>query len=462
MPEATPTLGERLPELRTAVPGPASRALAAELSSVESRNITWIAEGGPIFWAEARGANVRDADGNTYVDLTAGFSVAAAGHANARVAAAVAEQASRLAHGLGDVYPPDIKVQLLRKLAALAPGELGVTVLASAGAEAVEAALKTAVMRTGRPGILAFEGAYHGLTYGALAATWRRDFRAPFEAQLYQGVRFVPYPRARSAGGGAPGAGDDAAAALAAVERVLREAARSPDPIGAVIVEPIQGRGGILVPPDDFLPGLRALCDAHGAVLIMDEIYTGFGRTGQWFACMHTGVEPDVLVVGKALTGALPLSAAIGTRDVMDAWPPSKGEAIHTSTFLGNPIACAAALAQIAELEERRLVERAARLGSALRERLDTWPRSYEPVAEVRGRGLMQGVELVEDRASGRPATSLAARIVSGALRRGVILLAEGPHGNVLAFTPPLVISEAQLDHAVDVVEDELRAAIRP
>ncbi|HLU24378.1 MAG TPA: aspartate aminotransferase family protein [Longimicrobiales bacterium] len=462
MSDVTAPFGERLPELRTAVPGPASRALAVELAAVESRNITRIAEDGPIFWAEARGANVRDADGNTYVDLTGGFSVAAAGHGNPRVAAAVAEQASRLAHGLGDVYPPDIKVRLLRKLAELAPGELGVTILANSGAEAVEAALKTAVMRTGRPGILAFEGAYHGLTYGALATTWRGEFRGPFEAQLYRGVRFVPYPRARAGGDPASGAGDVAAAALAAVDRVLREAARSSDPIGAVIVEPIQGRGGLVVPPDDFLPGLRELCDAHGAVLILDEIYTGFGRTGQWFACMHTGVVPDVLVVGKALTGMLPLSAAIGTRDVMDAWPPSTGEAIHTSTFLGNPIACAAALAQIAELEERRLVERAARLGAALRERLERWPETYEPVAEVRGRGLLLGVELVEDRTSRRPAAALAARIVSGALRRGVILLAEGPHANVLAFTPPLVITEAQLHHAVDVVEDELRAALRP
>src|SRR5690606_15728120 len=186
--------GEQLPRVETAVPGPASRALAARLAAVESRNITQVSASGPIFWAAARGANVRDADGNVFVDLTAGFAVAAAGHANPRVVRALAEQAARLPHALGDVHPADVKVALLERLAALAPGGLGVTILASTGAEAVEAALKTAVMRTGRPGVLAFTGGYHGLTYGALAATWRPEFRAPFTAQLYHGVRFAPYP----------------------------------------------------------------------------------------------------------------------------------------------------------------------------------------------------------------------------------------------------------------------------
>ncbi len=187
--------GDELPRLRTPVPGAASRALAARLTRVESRNITRItAAEVPIFWAAARGANVADVDGNVYVDLTAGFAVAATGHANPRVSAAVGMQAARLAHGLGDVYPPDVKVALLERLAAIAPGDLAVSILGSAGAEAVEAALKTALLATGRPGILAFTGAYHGLTYGALACTWREDFRAPFTAQLHGGVRFAPFP----------------------------------------------------------------------------------------------------------------------------------------------------------------------------------------------------------------------------------------------------------------------------
>jgi len=465
--------GEQLPRMATAVPGPASRALAQRLAAVESRNITHVSDAGPIFWVEARGANVRDADGNVYIDLTAGFSVAAAGHANARVVQALARQAERLPHALGDVHPADAKVALLERLAALAPGELGVTILASAGAEAVEAALKTAVMRTGRPGVLSFTGAYHGLTYGALATTWRPEFRAPFRAQLYRGVRFAPYPyvyrwseQVRAAmGGGAdpPGPGAEpeevCRAALAAVTRIVEEAAASDAPIGAVLVEPVQGRGGFVVPPPGFLAGLRALADERGLVLIFDEVYTGFGRTGRWFACEHAGVLPDVLVVGKALTGAVPLSAAIGTPDVMRAWPPSTGEAVHTSTFLGNPAACAAALAQLAEIEERGLVERAATLGAWLREKLERWAERFPSVGEVRGQGLLQGVELVEDRTTRRPATELALRIADAALREGVLMLTEGPAANVLAFTPPLVIAETQLEHALGVVEAALAAA---
>lgn len=445
--------GEALPERVTDVPGPRSRALAGRLAAVESRNITQIGDRGPIFWAEARGANVRDADGNVYVDLTAGFAVTSAGHGNPRVARSVGEQAARLAHGLGDVYPPDVKVALLERLAALAPGRLGVSILASAGAEAVEAALKTALLATGRPGILAFEGAYHGLTYGALAATWRTEFRDPFRAQLYDGVRFVRYPhpyRRR-------GRGDIAAAALADVRRALEEAEAANRPVGAVLVEPVQGRGGFVVPPDGFLPGLRRLCDERDLVLVVDEVYTGFGRTGRWFACEHWDVEPDILVVGKALTGALPLSAAIGTPEVMDAWPPSQGEAIHTSTFLGNPVGCAAALAGLAELEDHELVDRAARLGRRLRGRLEAWRGRYAIVGDVRGLGLMQGAELVDGRgAAPRPATEPAQRIVRAALERGVLLLAEGDDANILAFTPPFVITEQQLDHALDVVEAAL------
>ena len=465
--------GEQLPRMVTAVPGPASRALAQRLAAVESPNITQVSDTGPIFWVEASGANVRDADGNIYIDLTAGFSVAAAGHANKRVVEALARQAERLPHALGDVHPADAKVALLERLAELAPGDLGVTILASAGAEAVEAALKTAVMRTGRPGVLAFTGAYHGLTYGALATTWRPEFRAPFRAQLYRGVRFAPYPyvyrwseQVRDAlGEGADPLGPDAGpeevsqAALAIAARIVDEAAASDAPIGAVLVEPIQGRGGFVVPPPGFLAGLRALADERGLVLIFDEVYTGFGRTGRWFACEHAGVLPDVLVVGKALTGAVPLSAAIGTPEVMRAWPPSTGEAVHTSTFLGNPAACAAALAQLAEIEERGLVQRAATVGAWLREKLDDWAERFPSVGEVRGLGLLQGVELVEDRATRRPATELARRIADAALRAGVLLLTEGPAANVLAFTPPLVITEAQLEHALGVVEAALAAA---
>jgi 4-aminobutyrate aminotransferase-like enzyme len=436
--------GTALPEIIGPVPGPRSRELSVRLARVESRNITTTAPP-PIFWSAARGANVRDADGNTYIDLTAGFSVAAAGHANAAVARAISAQSRKLPHALGDVYPADIKVELLERLAQCAPPRLDVAILASAGAEAVEAALKTALLHSGKPGVLAFEGGYHGLTYGALAATSRAEFRTPFQAQLFAGVRFAPFPAQH----------DDAQAALAEARQNIEEAARAGAPTGALLVEPLQGRGGIIVPADGFLAGLRSICDRSGIVLIFDEIYTGLGRTGRWFACEHSGVVPDIITLGKALSGALPFSAAIGRRDIMDAWPASTGEAIHTSTFLGNPIACAAALAHLREIEARRLVERAHELGGWLRRKLERW-RRYAAVTDVRGAGLMQGVEIRSREGDG------ALVVARRALERGIILLAEGPSANVLAFTPPLVITRRQLGFALDVIEDEISSLSPP
>jgi 4-aminobutyrate aminotransferase / (S)-3-amino-2-methylpropionate transaminase / 5-aminovalerate transaminase len=434
-----PLAGDELPHIASDIPGPASIALTHRLARVESRNVTRLAPA-PIFWTQARGAAVRDADGNTYIDLTAGFGVAHAGHANHAVAAAVAEQAARLAHGLGDVFPPEPKVRLLERLAELAPPPLEVSILAATGAEAVEAALKTAAIRTGRTGIIAFEGAYHGLTYGALGTTWRADFRAPFQAQLFPGVRFAPYPAEH----------DDIGPAIDRVHHILREAERSPYPPGAIIIEPILGRGGLVVPPAGFLAALRELCDGVATLLIFDEVYTGCGRTGAWFACQHENVVPDVLVVGKALTGSIPLSAAIGTPDAMRGWPPSAGEAIHTSTFLGNPVACAAALAQLREIESHRLLERTAQLGRSIRTRADDWSGRLPGVGAGRGRGLLQGVPVAGE---GR-----ALRVTDHCLQRGVLILAEGPAADVLAITPPAVITDRQLDHALQVVEGALTA----
>lgn len=438
-------LGQRLPRLRTPVPGPRSRELADRLRRVESRNITAIGDDGPIFWSEAAGANVRDADGNVYIDLTAGFGVSAAGHGSPAVAEAVARQYRRLAHAMGDVHPADVKVALLERLAALAPGDLSVSILSANGSDAVESALKTAVLATGRPGVVAFRGGYHGLGYGALGVTWGERFRAPFRAQLFPGVRFAPFPGAAGAAGG-DGADGTVASSLDAVRSAVREAGSGEHPVGAVVVEPIQGRGGIVVPPPEFLPGLRALCGELDVLLVADEVYTGLGRTGRWFACEHADVVPDLLVVGKSLAGGLPLSAVVGRPSLMEAWPPSDGEAIHTSTFLGNPVTCAAALAHLDEIERRGLVERAAALGDRLAERLGAMVRAHPAAASTRGRGLMRALELAG------PAGA-AARVAAAALREGVILLPEGP---ALAFTPPLTVTERQLDHALDVVESRV------
>lgn len=438
------TFGALLPHIRTPPPGPRSRELAERLGRVESRNITCINEGGPIFWAEAAGANVRDVDGNTFIDLTAGFGVAAAGHSNPAVAAAAGAQFSRLAHALGDVHPAEAKVELLEALARRAPGALGVSILSADGSDAVESALKTAMLATGRSGVVAFHGSYHGLGYGALAVTAAQRFRQPFEAQLFTGVRFVPYPAAPGTGvTGRP----TTAAVMAEIRGQVAASGSGPHAVGAVIVEPVQGRGGVVVPPPDFLPALRALCTELGLLLILDEIYTGFGRTGRWFACEHWDVVPDLMVVGKALAGGLPLSAVIGTPAVMEAWPPSEGEALHTSTFLGNPVSCAAALAHLGEIERLGLVERSRRLGERLGRRLDQWVAGGRASA-ARGLGLMRAV--VPAGADPEGTAAAAARV---ALQHGVLLLSEG---DALAITPPLMIAETQLDHALDVLEAAL------
>jgi 4-aminobutyrate aminotransferase-like enzyme len=412
------------PALVTPIPGPRSRALAARLARVESRNVTCLTPEAPIFWERAAGSNVWDADGNRFVDLGAGFGVANAGHAHPRVVAALREQGERLLHGMGDVHPSAVKVELLERLAALFPGGGAArAVLGSSGSDAVEIALKTALLATGRAGVVAFEGAYHGLTLGALDATHRREFREPFAARLANATVFARF-------------GD--------FEDVSRLVAASRVPIGAVLVEPIQGRGGERIPPDGFLFALRALCDREGLLLIADEVYTGFGRTGRWFACDHEGVVPDLLCVGKGLASGMPISACIGRKTVMDAWPPSDGEALHTQTFLGHPPGCAAALASIAVLEDEKLVERAAERGAAALAQLRARLAGARGIADVRGRGLLLAIEC------DTPARSL--RACGEALRRGVIVVPSGDDGRVVAITPPLSIEADALRDALDLL----------
>jgi 4-aminobutyrate aminotransferase-like enzyme len=355
---------------------------------------------------------------------------------------------TRLLHAMGDVHPHALKARLARALSRLtferwtdgrfagAPGRRseGKTIFCNSGFEAVEAALKTAKLATGRPGVIAFAGAYHGLGYGALNATHREHFRSQFLRQLGGFGHFAPFPSGLEE---LPAAGE-------AVERLLRR--RS---VGAVLVEPIQVRGGINLPPPQFLPLLRRLCDEHSAVLIFDEIYTGFGRTGTWFAGEHSGTVPDLVCLGKALTGGFPLSACVGRSQLMDAaWPRSTGEAIHTSTFLGHPVGCAMALAQLEAIRAGRLVQRSARRGRFLLSLLGQLPAPGSGLRlEARGLGLLAGLELRA--ADGSPATAAALGALKAMLRRGFILLPEGEHANVLSFTPPLTISERDLAAAV-------------
>lgn len=410
----------------------------------ESRNVTFIEPDGswPIVWERARGVQVWDAEGRKYLDLTGAFGVAAAGHANARVVRAGQRQMETLLHAMGDVHPHALKARLARELSRItferwgrkskarsSKSKVGKTIFCNSGSEAVEAALKTTMLATNQPGVIAFEGAYHGLGYGALNATHREHFRGPFLPQIGGFAKFATFPTTP--------------------EQLKKTAAQMRDwlrrgGIGAILVEPVQARGGINVPPPGFLPMLRRLSREHGALLIVDEIYTGFGRTGKWFACEHSGTTPDVICLGKALTGGFPLSACVGRADLMDAaWPESGGEAIHTSTFLGHPVGCAMALAQIEEIQRLNLAARSAQLGNFLLGELRKLLASGRVEISVRGLGLMAGVELCLP--GGVPATLEALRAVKEMLRAGFIVLPEGPQANVISFTPPLTITRAQL-----------------
>lgn len=415
-----------------------------QLRQFESPNVTFIdPEGGwPIVWERARGMYVWDVEGKRYLDLTAAFGVAAAGHANSRVVAAGQRQMAKLLHAMGDVHPHALKAQLARELSRITferwTFRTAKTIFANSGFEAVETALKTVMLATGKSGVIAFESAYHGLGYGALSATHRSHFRSPFKSQLGKFGHFASFPKTH--------------ADLVKTEQQLRKIFRQQE-IGAILVEPIQVRGGVNVPPAGFLALLRKLCDEHKALLVLDEIYTGFGRTGKWFACEHSKVAPDLICLGKALTGGFPLSACIGRADIMDrAWPVSTGEAIHTSTFLGHPVGCAMALAHIREIETKRLVERSAKIGEFTLKLL----KSELDGVDIRGKGLLIGIELTENEA---PATNKSLTAIKRMLAGGFVLLPEGEHANVISLTPPLIISESQIRATIRALCEELESA---
>ena len=449
-----------LPQIVTEVPGPRSRELAARLRAVECPDTTYLGEDFPIFWQRGAGANVWDEDDNRYVDLTAAFGVCALGHGHPVQRAAMQRQADRLVHAMGDVHPTLLKVEVAEELRRIAPGDLGVALFASSGSDAIESALKTCTIATGRPGAVAFEGAYHGLGYGALALTWRQHFRAPFLAQLNPDVVHLPFPQSSGAEvHGRPQRRDAAKAedVLARLDALLGSA--SGERIGAVFVEAIQGRGGVVVPKAGFLHGLREICTRRSRLLVADEILTGLGRTGRWFACEHEDVVPDLLCVGKSLAGGLPLSACLGTPQVMEAWERSQGEARHTQTFLGNPLACAVARSTLEILRREewpvQIEERGARIGADLVATL----QDTAGIGAIRGRGFLWGIEC-QTRA-GQPDGTRARAVVRAALGRGFILLASGDAGHVLELVPPFVLGEQQWRGACELL-GELLARIPP
>ncbi|TMM14900.1 MAG: 4-aminobutyrate--2-oxoglutarate transaminase [Actinobacteria bacterium] len=432
-------------DLKTTIPGPRSREIMARLEAAVSSALSVYV---PIVAAEGHGSTLTDVDGNTFIDFTGGVGCLNVGHAHAHVVEAVQEQAARFLHTDFTIVPYEIYVDVAERLLALAPfrGPRKAAFF-NAGTEAVENAVKFARAHTGRPAVIGFEGAFHGRTLLSLTLTSKtHPYKAglgPFAPEVYR----VPFPYEYR------GVGTDEA--LAALRRAL-DTQVAPENVAAIVVEPVQGEGGFVVAPPEFLRGVRELCDEHGIVFVVDEVQTGFGRTGRLFAIEHYGVEPDLLVLAKSIAGGLPLSAVLGKAEIMDA--PDEGGV--GGTYIGNPVALAAAGAVLDVIADEGLVERAERIGETIRGRMQEWQRRHPRIGDVRGLGAMLAIELVEDTASKEPAPELASAVTKAAAERGLLLLKAGIHANCIRVLCPLVIGDDELEEALSAWGDALDAVL--
>ena len=428
--------------------GPKSRELQAERDRYLPRGM---ASSMPVFAASGSGAALTDVDGNSYIDFATGISVMNVGHGHPRVVAAIREQAERLVHSGGPVMLPEIYLRLARRLCEITPGAFPKkALLVNSGAEAVENAIKIVRQATGRPAVISFHNSFHGRTLMAMTLTgkvspYRQNF-GPYAPEVYQ----VPYPYEyrRPAGMSAESLGGSCVEAV----RQLFKTTVGADRVAGILVEPVQGEGGFVVPPPDFLPALRKLCTEYQIPLIADEVQSGFGRTGKMFAVEHSGIEPDLIVLAKSLGGGLPLAAVVGRAELMDATNPGG----LGGTFGGNPVACAAALAVIDVLIEEQLPQRGTRLGDRALARMRTWQDRFPKVGDVRGLGAMVAMELITDRATRQPAGTLTNDVLRYCHGHGLALLKAGLYDNVIRLLFPLVISEPDLDRGLGILEEAL------
>ena len=432
-------------DIRTAIPGPRSSEILARKERVIAAPLSIFL---PVVIDHGEGACITDVDGNTFIDFTGGVGCLNVGHASPRVVEAVQEQAAKFFHTDFTIVPYEVYVTLAERLIAVSPfAGPAKAAFFNAGTEAVENAVKFARAYTKRPAVIAFEGGFHGRTLLSMTMTSKtHPYKAglgPFAPEVYR----MPFAQDYR--------GPSTAEALATLERALvtHVAAES---VAAIVVEPIQGEGGFVVAPQEFMQGLRRICDDNGIVLVVDEVQTGFGRTGRMFAIEHYGVEPDLMTVAKAIAGGLPLSGVIGKAEIMDA----PGDSAIGGTYVGNPVAQAAAVAVLDLFEEEGLVERAASLGDTIRARMETWAAKWDAIGDVRGLGAMLAIELVHDRASKDPAPEVATAIVEAAAERGLLLLKSGIYSNCIRVLLPFVITEAELDEALGVWEQALEAVL--
>jgi 4-aminobutyrate aminotransferase / (S)-3-amino-2-methylpropionate transaminase / 5-aminovalerate transaminase len=431
--------------LHTEIPGPKSRAILERKQRVVADPLSISV---PVVIAEAQGATLTDVDGNTFLDFTGGVGCLNVGHTHPRVVEAAQAQLERFAHTDFTVVPYELYVELAERLADLVPvRQPAKAAFFNAGTEAIENAIKFARAYTKRPAVIVFEGGFHGRTMLSLTMTSKtHPYKAglgPFAPEVYR----VPFAQEYR--------GPSTDEALAAVERAFTTAVAA-EQVAALVIEPVQGEGGFLPAPRDFLAGLRRLCDEHGIVFVADEVQTGFGRTGRLFSLEHYGIEADLITVAKSIAAGLPLSGVIGTAEIMDA----PGDSAIGGTYVGNPVAQAAALAVLDVIEEEGLVERAAHLGETMRRRMLAWQERFAAIGDVRGLGAMLAIELVEDRETKRPAPDLAAAVVAEAAQRGLLLLKAGIYSNCVRVLCPLTLTDEQLDEALSAWEDALETGL--
>jgi len=434
------------PHIKTELPGPKARELLARDAQVVSPSYP---RDYPFVMSHGRGAEIWDVDGNRFLDFAAGIAVCSTGHSHPEVVAAIKDAADRFLHISSD-YWHEGQIRLAERINELAPmKEPVMSFFGQSGTEAVEGALKLARYVTGRPRFIGFLGGFHGRTMGSLSFTSSKYTQQKGFFPTMPGVTHVPYPnnyRPLLAGE------EQGQAVLRYIEEVLFTSNVPPSEVAAILVEPIQGEGGYLVPPDGFLQGLRALCDRHGILLIFDEVQSGIGRTGKMFACQHWDVAPDIMALAKGLGSGLPIGMVVAKKTIMSKW--TRGA--HGNTYGGNPICCAAALATV-ELVAGGYVGNAAKVGEHFLGKLRQLATRHEVIGQVRGKGLMIGMELVADRASRKPARELCDALVTRAYHNGLILLSCGQ--STVRFMPPLMISAADVDEAVSLVELSLEEA---
>jgi 4-aminobutyrate aminotransferase/(S)-3-amino-2-methylpropionate transaminase len=432
-------------ELKTALPGPRSREIVARIEASVARPLSVLF---PIVAVEARGVTITDVDGNTFIDFAGGVGCLNVGHSHPHVVAAAQEQLDRFSHTDFTIVPYEVYAELAERLLRRAPfSGPGKAAFFNAGTEAVENAVKFARAATGRPAVIAFEGGFHGRTLLALTLTSKaHPYKAglgPFAPEVYRS----PFPYEYR--------GISAQAALRGLEQTLLTQVAAEN-VAAIVIEPVLGEGGFVPAPPEFLAGVRRICDENGIVFVADEVQTGFGRTGRFFAMEHSGVEPDLVVVAKSIATGLPLSGVLGRAEIMDA----PGPGAVGGTYVGNPVAQAAALAVLDVIDDEGLVERSAAIGDTIRGRMLDWQRRRPAIGDVRGLGSMLAIELVADPVTKEPAPELAQRTVAEALARGLMLITSGIHGNCIRVLVPLVVSDVELDEALGVWEEALAAAL--